>query len=102
MVAAARVHPGGDSVGGDRPQGLRARKDSRELHSRRIPGAGGQGSSGSARSGAWKMNPAVKLSVRLQPSGGPVAPQVRVDGGSLDGHNRVLILIHGYNNSFED
>jgi pimeloyl-ACP methyl ester carboxylesterase len=48
------------------------------------------------------MNPPVKLSVRQQPSGGPVAPQVRVDGGSLDGNSRVLILIHGYNNSFEE
>jgi pimeloyl-ACP methyl ester carboxylesterase len=49
------------------------------------------------------MNQAVQLSVRSpsHPSGGPVVP-AHVDSGSLDGNSRILILIHGYNNSLSD
>jgi pimeloyl-ACP methyl ester carboxylesterase len=48
------------------------------------------------------MNQPVHISVREKASGGPVAPSVTEEGGHLDGNDRVLILVHGYNNSFTD
>jgi|SRR5882762_2143404 len=48
------------------------------------------------------MNRAVQLSVREKESGGSVALAVNATGGQLDGNDHVLILVHGYNNSFTD
>lgn len=48
------------------------------------------------------MNPPLQLSVRMQDSGGPVASNVVLSGGQLDGNDNVLILAHGYDNSFSD
>jgi pimeloyl-ACP methyl ester carboxylesterase len=46
------------------------------------------------------MNQAAQISVRQPntPSGGGLAGEVRLESGFIDGHNEVLILIHGYNN----
>jgi len=48
------------------------------------------------------MNPPLQLSVRMQDSGGPVAPAVKLSGGQMNGNDNVLILVHGYDNSFSD
>jgi pimeloyl-ACP methyl ester carboxylesterase len=48
------------------------------------------------------MNSPVRLSVRVAESGGPVASKVDAKGGQLDGNDRVLILVHGYNNSLTE
>jgi pimeloyl-ACP methyl ester carboxylesterase len=48
------------------------------------------------------MNPPLQLSIRVQDSGGLVASAVSLSGGQLDGNDHVLILIHGYDNSFSD
>jgi pimeloyl-ACP methyl ester carboxylesterase len=48
------------------------------------------------------VNPPLQLSVRMQDSGGPVAPAVNLSGGHLNGNDNVLILVHGYDNSKKD
>lgn len=50
------------------------------------------------------MNPPIQLSVREKDSGGPVASVVTLNpsGSQLDGNDQVLILIHGFDNSFTD
>jgi hypothetical protein len=48
------------------------------------------------------MNQPVQISVRKLDSGGPVALAISEVRGHLDGNDRVLILIHGYDNSFSD
>jgi pimeloyl-ACP methyl ester carboxylesterase len=48
------------------------------------------------------MNQPVQISVREKSSGGLVAPTVTEVCGHLDGNDSVLLLIHGYDNSFSD
>jgi len=50
------------------------------------------------------MNLPIQLSVREKDSGGPIAPAVAVGppGSQLDGNDHVLILVHGFDDSFND
>lgn len=45
-----------------------------------------------------------QISVRApsSPVGGPVADEVWTTGGRIDGQSQALLLVHGYNNSYDD